>query len=135
MAQPSASRFIVAASWDGTLKPRGLPRKSPTAAPTLTPTPPPINLIRLGMSGARKPVDVPSTVAREEFTVHEFIRNTLPPEQLKLIAIHLLNSEELPRRVWGLQKDDKIRFLNRVYQVRLVAGSGHFLIVQVSLWE
>lgn len=80
--------------------------------------PPPANPIRLGMSGVRKDVDVPSIAARGEFAVHEFINSTLPPEQLKLIAVYLLNSEELPRRVRGLTPENQVRFLDRVNQVR-----------------
>jgi hypothetical protein len=87
-------------------------------ARTFTFSPPPVNPIRLGMSGVRKAVDVPSIAARGEFTVHEFINSTLPPEQLKLIAVYLLNSEELPRRVRGLTPENQVRFLDRVNQVR-----------------
>ena len=50
--------------------------------------------------------------------VYTFINGNLPPEQLELMAIFLLNNEELTRAVLGLPTGDQARFVHRVDQVR-----------------
>lgn len=63
---------------------------------------------------------------REEFGVVEFINGNLPLERLRTMVMLLpaLNNQELKRMVLGLTPEDQGRFVDRVDQVRRVAGSS-----------
>jgi len=64
-----------------------------------------------------KIVKTVGTSAREESQIYVIINDNLLPEQLREMAVSLLNSKELMRLVEGLPPEDQERFLMRVDRV------------------
>ena len=79
----------------------------------LPPSPDPFSMIK-----KRRTTPVPRTAAKEEFGVYVFVNGNLQPERLRIMAISLLKSKDLPRMLSGLSPEDQVRFLDRVDQVR-----------------
>ena len=61
---------------------------------------------------------------REESQVYVFINENLLPEQLREMAVSLLNSKELMRLVQGLPPGDQERFLMRLDRVSQPPPNG-----------
>ena len=70
------------------------------------------------MAKTRRAAPAPGAATREKPGVYAFVNSNLPPEQLRIAAVSLLKCKELPQMLSGLPPEDRVRFLDRVDQVR-----------------